>query len=286
MLSPLQLPHFKSSLLALAASLTLFACGEVPIESQSAVTALDVVPESATESEFDISGEPAVSIAPVDSTRTTLALDVWIALRESPGLDRGHIKSLVLDTKGEQGAVLRIIVEANSASELDVIEAQWEAELALGAVAETSPSSEAAMNAVIRTMSVAIVDLNGRLISSADRPVGQMALGQHFSGAPSRDVVEKSLSELGIGVASYETIKNIDEVLQVEATIADPSVLKGRLEEVASAVYGNPASVESFLFDLSDSSGNVVVRFAVNFRTGMGTEWITPAYAELLRDRA
>jgi hypothetical protein len=231
-----------------------------------------------------------------DPTRVQPAAYAPIGAREKPlvgatataqaitqitaGLDRGTLTGADLATAraGYPGRWLFTEITCASTQNGAIIPAEWQADLAQGAIAERTATTGDLRDAVSGAQ-MRVTLANGSTITVLGG-AGDVATGQHFATPPNDPAAilyaRKTLAAFKLRPVSMRVFHPLGDALSVVATVNDLRTVAGRFDAIQDALLGARARYEGLYLELRTVTGTVVARSSVSLRTGAGRLWVRP----------
>lgn len=179
-----------------------------------------------------------------------------------------------------QGMWFYADVKVPSATNGQQVPAEWQAELAQGALADllnTSRQSNTA-NVIVGSTITGILP-NGTSMQVAGG-AGDVTSGQVFTAPSDTSAIQirttSVLTSFGLDLISIKTWRPLGTAISVVASVPDLRLLSGKLNKLTSAIEGSPAQYDGVYLEIRNRRGVPIVRTATALRIGAGSLWIKP----------
>jgi hypothetical protein len=154
----------------------------------------------------------------------------------------------------------------------------WLADLAVGAVAERSRSNQAVANDVVASATAVGPGEGGQTVTTS-LGVGAVRLGQVF-GSPSDSALTAHVADVakshGLAVADLQILHPLETAVRVTFVVPDGAAVDWTIDQLRTALVGDPPDVEGLFIELDDSHGQPLLQSGVAYRTGEGGLWFAP----------
>ncbi len=192
-----------------------------------------------------------------------------VAQRVRNGLGNGSLVTDIAADQGPNGLAVKVSLKHND----DEVEEVWNADLALGAVAELARSEDA------RILFEAVSEASATGPSSDGKStttmlaVGAVQLGQSFASPDDEELtrrITEAASQYGLKVSELTILHPLDSAVRVVLTIPDETNPDWTIDELRAALVGKTPVVEGILIELNSPAGGSLLRSGVAYRTGSG----------------
>ncbi len=279
----------------------------------SATPSSSLIPISATPNN-DHSGDP-VSYASVQPNPRAPLTPVAADTQVTYGLSDDPQLVDITTTSTPSGLSVAVTLSRNDDRVADV----WLADIAVGAVAELVHSNQGVANDLIASataMSSACEPPagagpgtrlphlyrhgledhpegveHGRWVGpgeggdsiTTNLGVGAVRLGQVF-GSPSDSALAAHVADVarrhGLEVGDLQVLRPLESALRVTFVVQTDATIDWTVDELRTALVGQPPDVEGILMELDDSDGQTLLQSGVAYRTGEGGLWFAPGQDE------
>ena len=158
----------------------------------------------------------------------------------------------------------------------------WLADLAVGAVAELVHSDQAVANDLISRATAVGPGEKGDPITT-NLGVGAVRLGEVF-GSPNDSMLAAHVADVakqhGLEVADLQILHPLESALRVKLVVSKGATIDWTIDELRTALVGQPPDVEGILIELDDSDGQTLLQSGAAYRTGEGGLWFAPGQDE------
>jgi hypothetical protein len=160
------------------------------------------------------------------------------------------------------------------------MEADWEAALLVGAMADRT-TSDGQLASVIRGSTIDYVQPDGTVTPGLWQPTNNnIVAGQKFQ-PPGDDheiekVVAETLAQFNMEPVSIGVLHPLDAALNVVATISSPEAMNGRLAELQTVLAGTPIQYEGMYLEVRLPDSSPIAVLATSYRNGRGSQWVRP----------
>jgi hypothetical protein len=160
----------------------------------------------------------------------------------------------------------------------DSLVQRWYAELAVGAAAQLSMTTQTSLNQLISHEMVTGPDADG-VMRTTDLGVGAAAFNQAFN-SPSDDVLTKRVGEVarrfGLKVESVQVLHPLESALNVAFTVPDAAKMHWTIDDLRTALVGTTPDVEGALIQLNAEDGTSLLQAGGTYRTATGSLSFAP----------
>ena len=154
----------------------------------------------------------------------------------------------------------------------------WLAGLAVGAIAELAHSEQTAAGNLISSATAIGPGKGGGLVTT-HLGVGAVRLGQVF-GSPSDSALTAHIADVamrfGLKVADLRILHPLESALRVAFVVPNDVTIDWTIDQLRTALVGQPPDVEAVLIELDDPNGQPLLQSGVAYRTGEGGLWFAP----------
>ena len=215
-----------------------------------------------------------------------------------PGMTGSQATALVF--KGLSGSLVRLVslVDAPSSAasssglpwvnvqldsdQGDDIEAVWLGSLAQGGVADLMRTNEASTKAVISGGQIVDTDKRGQPVT-VPLGTGLVTGGQRFESGPDAELVTRITAvatDFNLTVRNVTILHPLSSAVMVTFTVPDGASIGWTLDDLRTALDGNPKTIEGSYIELVSARGEPLVRSSVAYRVGAGGLWFAPGQDE------
>lgn len=228
----------------------------------------------------DASHEP-VTYAPVRGTHHT-----W-GNAGGPGLSPQEVNNRVVNGLRAPGRVKAVKVSRGSGAStitvllnhyVDSIPEVWNAELAVGAAAQLSATTETSYGEVVSSAIVTGPN-DGGVETSLDLGTGPVALNQAFDSPSDADLAAHAhevAKQFGLTVSAVQILHPLDSALDVTFTVPDDAKIDWTVDQLSDALVGATPDVEGVFIQLNNAEGTPLLQASSAYRTGAGGLWFAP----------
>lgn len=203
------------------------------------------------------------------------------------GLDPDVITDVRLgsppDARPEGDQWFYATVRGDAISQGAAVSAQWEADLAQGAVAERIAGDNATDLASVIAGASVTLELPDGTRHDLGGGAGDISPGQLFADQAARtsddDIAQRVMSTLakfGITAVQIRVLRPFGPAVYVSAMVDKAGDLNGSFDTVRAALLDDPLRYEGLYLEIDLPDGTPLVRGAQAFQTGAGTVWIAP----------
>jgi len=185
----------------------------------------------------------------------------------------GAIKAVTF-TSADKKSAISVRMSEND----DSVPHNWYAELAVGAAAQLSATTQASLDQVISSATAIGPNAHG-VTRSTDLGVGAVALNQVFN-SPSDDVLTSRVDEVAqqfdLKVGSAQILHPLESALSATFVVPDNAKINWTADQLTTALVGATPDVEGVLWQLDDVDGTPLIQASAAYRTGAGSLWFAP----------
>ena len=164
----------------------------------------------------------------------------------------------------------------------DDVHAVWLAQLVQGAVADQARTAEGATADVVGGGQLVDMDKAGDRVV-VDLGTGSVAGGQKF-GSPNDSVfterAQTVANKFGLEVKDVQVLHPLESALSVTFTLPGDDVLTWNIDDLRTALAGNPTEAEGVFIEIDSPDGDPLLRNGAAYRTGGGGLWFAPGQDE------
>jgi hypothetical protein len=221
---------------------------------------------------------PLLSAAPTPDAAASASAASGVAAQTGIGLPGGPQIAGTTTRSTPSGLDVTVRLTRNDDSLPDV----WLADLALGAVAERMRSDQIVVSDIISSATAVGPGRGGETVTT-DLGIGAVRPGQVF-GSPSDATLTARVADVAkrfeLTVADLEVLHPLESALSVTFVVPDGAKIEWTIDELGTALEGQPPNVEGSLIELDDSRGQPLLRTCAAYRTGDGGLWFAPGQDE------
>jgi hypothetical protein len=203
-----------------------------------------------------------------DLSPSALGRRVTAALGTASG-----VKAVTVSSAGQKSAI-SVQMSRNE----DSVPQGWYAELAVGAAAQLSATTQTSLDQLIASATAVGPNADG-VTTSTDLGVGGVALEQAFD-SPSDDVLRSRVDdvarEFGLEVDSVQVLHPLESALSVTLVVPDDLEIDWTIDQLRTALVGATPDVEGVLVQLTAEDGTPLLQAGAAYRTGTGSLWFAP----------
>jgi hypothetical protein len=207
-------------------------------------------------------------IAPLASM-TPDALGRRVASALSPS---GLVRAVTL-SPGTSTTPSALTVQLNENEE--TVPQMWDSNLALGAAAQLSATTQATIDQVISSATAIGPNAKGTP-TSTDLGVGAVALNQSFDSPSDADLtshVSDVAKQFGLTVSSVQILHPLESALSVTFNVADDASINWTIDQLRDALVGTTPDVEGVFIQINGPGSTPLLQEGAAYRTGGGGLW-------------
>jgi hypothetical protein len=165
------------------------------------------------------------------------------------------------------------------------MEADWEASLLLGAMADRT-TSDGYLSSVIKGLVIDDIASDGTATTAWQPTNNDIVAGQRFQPPGDDPEIERmttaTLTQFGLEPVSITVLHPLDAALTVITILRSPEAMNGRLAELQTILTGTPIQYEGVYLEVRLPDGSPIAKLATAFRGGRGSQWERPELEDIL----